>query len=160
MKSTIKFTWKTWLLLAGTVATAGLIFYFSSCDGTKSSAQSDFVLHLFRFLEELPGGSFLVRKGAHFSIYFLLGLLSCAFFRSMNFPLSRSLFFAVILSCLYAMTDEFHQTFVPGRAGEFRDVCLDTFGAFIGALIVIALAKLIERKLDNPSTQKKNSGLS
>lgn len=146
MKSTIKFTWKTWLLLFAVCGVAALIFYFSSCDGIKSTARSEFVLRLFHFIEGLPYGSLIIRKGAHFSIYFLFGFLWCAFFRSMGMPLSRSLFLAVCLSFLYACTDEFHQRFVPGRSGEFRDVCLDTTGAFIGTLIFCALARLFTRK--------------
>lgn len=45
---------------------------------------------------------------------------------------------------LYAATDEFHQLFVPGRAGLFTDVLIDATGAAIGLLLagsIVALAK-------------------
>lgn len=47
-------------------------------------------------------------------------------------------------AALYAATDEFHQLFVPGRAGLFTDVLIDATGAAIGLLVagsIIALAK-------------------
>lgn len=46
---------------------------------------------------------------------------------------------SVILAALYASTDEFHQLFVPGRSGQFRDVLIDSCGAAAGTLIVYAL---------------------
>jgi VanZ family protein len=48
---------------------------------------------------------------------------------------------AVALAFLYAMTDEFHQLFVAGRAGRFIDVCIDTAGAVIGVLILAIIIK-------------------
>jgi len=50
-----------------------------------------------------------------------------------------------LLSFLYACSDEFHQTFVPGRAGQFKDVLIDTAGALIG-LIVVTLIRMVVRK--------------
>jgi VanZ family protein len=43
--------------------------------------------------------------------------------------------FTVLMCAIYAMTDEFHQTFVAGRTGRTIDVILDT-GASLGALVV------------------------
>jgi len=38
-----------------------------------------------------------------------------------------------LLSCsLYAVTDEIHQLFVPGRSGELRDVMIDSIAALVG----------------------------
>ena len=44
----------------------------------------------------------------------------------------------ILIVILYASTDEFHQLFVPGREGTFRDVLIDTSGAII-AIIFICL---------------------
>ena len=38
------------------------------------------------------------------------------------------------IAALYAVTDEFHQLFVPGRSGQFSDVVLDSAGALAGLL--------------------------
>jgi len=48
-----------------------------------------------------------------------------------SFPL-RAGAIAFALSALYAMTDEFHQTFVPSREGQITDVIIDSFGAAAG----------------------------
>lgn len=36
---------------------------------------------------------------------------------------------SVLISFLYAVSDEYHQSFVPGRGPAFRDVLIDTIGA-------------------------------
>ena len=43
---------------------------------------------------------------------------------------------AGIVCVLYAISDEIHQIFVPGRSGQFSDVLLDSAGAVIGAFVV------------------------
>ncbi len=50
------------------------------------------------------------------------------------------LYFVTVIFCaLYAGSDEFHQLFVSGRSGSLRDVCVDSAGASLGALLVLAL---------------------
>ena len=46
---------------------------------------------------------------------------------------------------LYACTDEFHQLFVPGRDGNFRDVIIDTSGGTLSA-ILFSLKKVIIKR--------------
>ena len=43
---------------------------------------------------------------------------------------------ALVIVFLYACTDEFHQLFIPGRSGEFRDVMVDTCGGIIGLILI------------------------
>src|SRR5699024_7627341 len=74
----------------------------------------------------------LLRKSAHFIAYFILAiLLSQALFSTqMKRATAISRFCVVWFICfLYAMSDEFHQTFIPGRSGEFRDVMIDSLGS-------------------------------
>jgi len=47
---------------------------------------------------------------------------------------------AWVLSALYAASDEFHQTFVPGRAGRLLDVVVDWLGAGLALLLAMRLA--------------------
>ena len=84
-----------------------------------------------------------VRKAAHMTEYAILGLLSFAFYRS--FPLRRSRWYAYALltSSLYAVTDEFHQYFIPGRSAQFTDVCIDTAGAALGLLLLYLLLRIL-----------------
>lgn len=69
-----------------------------------------------------------VRKLAHATEYAILALLW--------FGVLASKPQAVVIAFLYACTDEFHQLFVPGRAGLFADVLIDTSGAAAAMLVV------------------------
>ena len=40
---------------------------------------------------------------------------------------------AVLLAWLYALSDEFHQSFVPGRSADWADIVFDWLGAVLGA---------------------------
>lgn len=65
---------------------------------------------------------------------------------------SNRILISVVLAFTYACSDEIHQLFVPGRSGEFRDVCIDTCGASFGILMVwcvIRVAKRLKRKNNN-----------
>lgn len=138
-----------------------LIFVFSSFAATDSSQQSsrwvDIIISLFfNGFDEYPAAkqealvsllTVIVRKGAHFSEYALLSMLAFSAFRRVKRHSLRWLF-AVLFSFVYSCSDEFHQTFVPGRAGLFRDVILDTSGAAFGALAACFLSLMfLARKL-------------
>lgn len=75
----------------------------------------------------------LVKKGGHILGYALLAvsyLHGLAHARSIN---RRDLFLAILLAGLYAATDEFHQSFTPGRTPSPIDAGIDTIGAVLGA---------------------------
>lgn len=80
-----------------------------------------------------------VRKLAHMTEYGILCLLACAFVRGYSGNWKVCGISAVAVAALYAATDEIHQLFVPGRAGRFPDVCIDTLGAVIWLLLFTAL---------------------
>ena len=82
---------------------------------------------------------FIVRKGAHFAIFLTLGALCQLAMSTYNIKLKRRVISALSISLVYAIFDEVHQTFVPGRAGQVRDVLID----FAGALTGVALACLL-----------------
>jgi VanZ family protein len=73
----------------------------------------------------------IVKNGGHFAAYFLLGALV---FRAIS--LSRTsatgLLTAFFICVVYAIFDEVHQTFVPGRYGTWGDVVIDASGALAG----------------------------
>ena len=94
--------------------------------------------------------SYLVRKLAHFSEYLVLGIFLMLFADGFRMPkgsgfgccfLKRGLP-AWIGGTLYAVTDEIHQRFVPGRSCELRDVCIDAAGVLTGVLIWLLIRKL------------------
>lgn len=88
--------------------------------------------------ERLAEAHFYVRKAAHVSEYAVLAAL---FYRALVNTIlrGRALISAgiVLLVCsLYAITDEFHQSFVPSRTASARDVAIDSVGALLGLLII------------------------
>ncbi|HOJ10987.1 MAG TPA: VanZ family protein [Clostridiales bacterium] len=135
-----------------------MIFYFSSQDGTKSHNVSAGLLgyiklavSLFseRFLEFFSytgkNYEFFLRKTAHFTEYFVLSLL---FYKTMivsNIRAGKSIVITLAFCFLYAVSDEIHQIFVPGRAFALRDVIIDTLGAAFG-LSVLMIGKIIKER--------------
>lgn len=128
---------------------AAFIWSQSLKNGTASSAVSDGVVSelswLFAFTPALSAHAqtFLVRKFAHFSEYFILGALA-GILKSlpkdkdnMLCKVSKFLCYAYVL--LVPIIDELIQTYVPGRDGNPFDVCLDIFGA----CCALGLQKLI-----------------
>ncbi|WP_427337976.1 VanZ family protein [Caloranaerobacter sp. DY30410] len=83
----------------------------------------------------------IVRKFAHFGIYFVLGILVMNGFRASGIRDFRAFIFSLIFCILYAASDEVHQIFVPGRGAQVLDVLIDSLGAFVG----IGIYKLVEK---------------
>ena len=71
-------------------------------------------------------------KLAHFSVY---GLLATLLARRGNGP--RAIAFALLITSLYGASDEWHQSFVPGRSCDVFDWLADTLG---GALAIALYA--------------------
>ncbi|MBR6044585.1 MAG: VanZ family protein [Ruminococcus sp.] len=154
------------IFAAAAVLWCGVIFYLSSQPAEESSETSGFFVDLIcdhivpGFDERSPAQqdeirhniTVAVRKGAHFSAYALLGALAfgaCGFIERKKLRSAA----AVGSACLFSATDEFHQTFVPGRSGEVRDVIIDTCGAAF-AVAVILLVFLIREKRKKGREQK------
>ena len=73
----------------------------------------------------------IIRKAGHMTGY---GLLAVSYWYGMHFN-KNLVWLAFLLAALYAMTDEFHQSFVPGRHPSWVDVLVfDAGGALIGLL--------------------------
>jgi VanZ family protein len=132
----------------------GLIFFLSSQQAADSNQLSTGIT---KFIMDLISGIFpglspqvqwlnhIVRKNAHFIAYLILGLLQVNALY-LNGKRGRQAFvLALLISFLYAASDEFHQTFVPGRSGELRDVLIDTAGAITG-IVTYMLVRMKWRK--------------
>jgi VanZ family protein len=87
----------------------------------------------------------LLRKLTHFSEYFaLMGLWWWALARRID--ARRAIGVALAITVAYAVTDEFHQTFVDGRVGTWRDVLIDSAGALTATwLIARSRRRTVER---------------
>ncbi len=150
-----------------------VIFLFSAQDATESTESSSFVMELLCSLfgfevpidpatHEFTGMAiFLLRKGAHFFVFTVLGFLFCT--TICQYPDATSLqkvALPLALGILYACVDELHQYFVPGRACQIRDVCIDTCGVLCGVVLALVLVKWrsklrqkkAERRVEKPTT--------
>ncbi len=85
----------------------------------------------------------MVRKGAHVTEYFVLSLL---LFRALKTPGGgwrwRYALCAMVGVALWALGDEFHQSFVPTRTASLTDVGIDTTGGMLGQFVVAAWHRL------------------
>jgi len=79
----------------------------------------------------------IVRKSGHFAEYAILGFLAGrAFISSGHRRLRQSWFLAaLVLVCVYALSDEYHQSFVPSRTASIYDSLIDTVGG-LAALVL------------------------
>ncbi|WP_246596302.1 MULTISPECIES: VanZ family protein [Bacillaceae] len=123
----------------------GLIFAFSHQPGGQSAELSSGVTELVLSTVEsiLPiefdrdSVHYVIRKGAHFSVYFVLGILVLHALRRSGFSGLRSVLFSLGICVIYAITDEVHQLFIPGRSGEVTDVLIDSAGAGVGICLYV-----------------------
>lgn len=74
----------------------------------------------------------VIRKNAHFFIYLILGILVDNGLRSRGRMGYKRIGLAIIICTIYAISDEIHQLFIPGRAGQVKDVFIDSMGALAG----------------------------
>ena len=143
----------------------GVIFFLSSENSAESSRRSGevvtticevFVPNFETYPQEkqseiVESMSFSVRKAAHFTAYAVLGAFLFQIFCFVKDKRSRSLL-AIGSAFLYAASDEFHQSFSPGRSCEFRDMLIDTGGAALAVLLSLLVMYLInKRKKQKPA---------
>ena len=126
------------LVLAWTLLILWMLFIFimSSFNGVMSSNQSGsiatLIYNIFN-ISDTEKVSFIVRKCAHVSEFFILGILVINLISKYNVKNSYLLSFFVCV--LYASSDEFHQLFVPGRSGQVADIFIDLIGVVLGLSI-------------------------
>jgi hypothetical protein len=77
-------------------------------------------------------------KAGHAIGYFWLGL---TILYALGIQSHRSPIMAVTLCTLYAVSDEFHQRFIPGRSATARDILIDTLASLVGVVVFLALIK-------------------
>ena len=109
--------------------------------------------------ELISSFQFIARKTAHFSLYAILGLLSfltVISYRNLKFGLRTALSAAICL--LYAVSDEVHQLFVPGRSGEIRDVCIDFCGSLLMITVLALSARYIKKIYKHVKWVRRNEG--
>ena len=127
------------------VAWAAFVLFASSANFSASNTSRIIRPLLFWLFPKISEASiqqvhFLVRKAAHFTEYAILALLAARAFRTSSLSaLRRSWWLAAFaLVAAVALTDEYHQSFLPSRTGTIYDSLLDMTGAAV-ALACLAL---------------------
>lgn len=150
--------WRAWLPWIALGLWMLGIFLFSAQPGDDSEVSSDAFVTLLQSLglgvptETL---SFLVRKAAHSFAYFGLGLITFAAFGTTRLRAGQRAAASLALVALYAISDEVHQLFVPGRSGEARDVLIDTVA---GAIAIAIAAAITAKRARDPRTADRPAG--
>ena len=152
----------SWILV---ILWMGVIFWFSSMPSTESNNKSEGTINKIiettvnttnkvgltdkhpsekKMNQVVEYLNYPLRKCMHASVYFVLVLLLLNAFRLSNVSLKKAIFFSILICFLYACSDEFHQTFVPGRTGQFSDSLIDTTGGILGVLFYYILSKIFK----------------
>lgn len=139
------FKWRhLWILLL--IITVFTIIYFSHQPGEISSAQSTYVRKSISEIIDVSSGvrekifRIHIRKSAHYFLYAFLGLFTGLFFKTFN---KKSFIFLLIGILIFAISDEFHQSFIPGREASIKDVGIDFLGGLTGGIIAVLIAKIL-----------------
>jgi VanZ family protein len=83
----------------------------------------------------------VVSTFGHIGVFAVLSVLIWWALGLSRLSLGRRAVLSVLLSLLYGLTDEWHQSFVPGRTPDMMDIVADTFGATMAMLAVTWLAR-------------------
>ncbi len=117
---------KNWILRWGpALLIMVIIFFFSATPANE--------------LPNFGGADTLIKKLGHASGYALLGLV---YARGLNIKSQRGVLLSWLLTILYALSDEFHQSFVAGRNSTLVDVGIDAAGSFVALALLIASSRL------------------
>lgn len=131
----------------------GMIFW-GSTDALSANRTSRFLGPFLRWL--VPGIQpeteqairAVIRKGGHVSEYAVLAVLLARALRlgRESGPSGRWAAGAWAVATIYAMTDEFHQSFYASRQGSWIDVGIDSVGAALGVLVFVKAIAFVEQR--------------
>lgn len=114
---------KNWLMV---IIWAAFIFFLSHQPGLKSG---------FPQIWDL-----VLRKLAHIAEYFVLNVLFIKSFKNYNLSRKKILILSFVFALLYAISDEYHQSFIFGRQGAARDVMIDSVGILLSTYLSACLS--------------------
>ena len=154
-KELLKYKDKVLIILA--IIWMGVIFMFSAqvSDESKSSSNkvtSAVVNTVISIKKEniseekrqkiIEDKTFIVRKSAHFTEYFILGLILILYLQTKEKLATKYIILAIIFCVLYATSDEIHQLFVDGRSCKIMDILIDTCGSSLAIIGFTSIYKL------------------
>ena len=134
----------------------GIIFILSHQPGSDSAELSSGITSsIIRCLKNLGVESGLsglhstIRVMGHFFVFFVLG---CLWYMALHFygiSSGKGIIIALSLCVGYAIFDELHQLFVPGRACELSDILVDSLGSFLGIFLTRLVEFFLRRRIVN-----------
>ena len=146
------------ILIILLLITFARIFSFSNQNGVQSSGVSRKVTKILTnnikkvqamSKEEkeifMNNAEKIIRKLAHFSIYTVVGFLMMALMSTYNAKTIIRVSISFGIGVIYAISDEIHQYFIPGRSGRVFDVIIDSFGVLTGICIIMIILYIITR---------------
>ncbi|MFU8792781.1 MAG: VanZ family protein [Acholeplasmataceae bacterium] len=143
-------TKRSYIYLVLSLLMTSLIWFNSSLNAELSSIQSGFItgliddiLKTFRIEVSSENLSFIIRKGAHFGQFFILGALWFKTFDEMKKPHIKPWVSALGIGVITAIIDESIQLYTPGRAFMVFDIIIDTLGLIAGILGVILIKQIL-----------------
>jgi len=101
---------------------ASVIFTFSANPTTQTS--------------EIHWQDFVVKKTAHMIFYAILAILLYRALKESNLQKEKAGWLSIFSCFFYGLTDEFHQSFTPGREPRLRDVIFDTIGSALAIYFI------------------------
>ena len=109
------------------------VFCFSNQKGeTSGNTSGKFIKVILKMFskdiseEQVQKLQLPIRKLAHFTIYAIGGILAIILLNQYNIPLIQKILYSQLIISIYAMLDEFHQSFIPGRTASIWDVLIDS----------------------------------
>ena len=141
---------KVWVSWGAVVCWMLLIFLLSSqgpvATGELSMSVTEKVVDRVAIAQpDLTFWNFMARQVAHVFLYLVLGILLCIAFSFTVEKRRRVCFWAFGVGLLYAISDEFHQMFVPGRDADLADIFFDGMGLLLGLFIYRVFAFIRSR---------------
>jgi VanZ family protein len=128
----------------------GLIFYLSTKGWGNHQTESFMDKLLTDYLTPIRSQlsrtdvatlNYAVRKLAHFTEYAILTTLGYwACFKALNQMPLTALRYGLLVAVIFAISDEFHQVFEPGRTSLMTDVFIDSLGASVAAFLLLKFA--------------------
>jgi VanZ family protein len=131
------------LARAATIYWAAQIYWMSASAKLSSNRTRSFLAEfLERWLGWRPSADavmalgLILRKGAHITEYAVLTFLVFQSLQGSVSGRSRRILWCIALAAIYALADEFHQAFVPGRGASPVDWGIDIAGACAAGLFL------------------------
>lgn len=103
----------------------------------------------YKMQQVIEKWNYPLRKVAHASEYFVFTVLILVVLKNSGVSGVKMYVIASIICFIYSCTDEYHQTFVNGRTGQFSDVLIDTLGGFISCIIYNIIIKINKCKKEH-----------